>query len=74
MIDLLDDLFGLLIWVGSLALVAWWLWGMKKASTPRKRTPREEAELASLRAAIDRDQDRLLRDLPPVSGPGGSTG
>lgn len=70
----LYDLLRLLFWVGTFALVAWWLWGMKKASAPRKRTAREEAELASLRAAIDRDQDRVLRDLPPFTGPGGATG
>ena len=74
MIELFYDLLGLIFWVGTFALIAWWIWGMKKASAPRKRTPREEAELASLRAAIDRDQDRVLRDLPPVSGAGGSTG
>lgn len=65
MIDLFYDLLGLVVWIGTIALVAWWLWGMKKASAPRKRTEREDAELASLRAAIDRDQDRRLRDLAP---------
>lgn len=65
MIDLFYDLLGLVVWIGTIALVAWWLWGMKKASAPRKRTEREDAELASLRAAIDRDQDRRLRDPAP---------
>ena len=65
MIELFFDLLGLLFWIGTIAFVGWWLWGMKKASAPRKRTAREDAELASLRAAIDRDQDRLLKDLPP---------
>lgn len=55
----------LVVWIATFALIAWWLWGMRKASRPRKRTPREDAELASLRAAIDRDQDQLLRSLPP---------
>lgn len=63
----LYDLVVLVVWVGTFALIGWWLWGMRKARAPRKRTPREEAELASLRAAIDRDQEQLLRDLPASS-------
>lgn len=66
-IDLVYDLLGLAFWVGSIGLVLWWVWGMRKAGQPRRRTPREEAELASLRAAVDRDQDRLLGTLPPVT-------
>lgn len=69
MIELFYDLLSLTFWLGTFALIVWWLWGMKKASTPRKRTTREEAELASLRGAIDRDQDELLRKLPPRSDP-----
>lgn len=66
MIDLLYDLLGLAYWLAIIGLVVWVVWSMKKASTPRKRSPREQAELASLRAAMDRDQDEVLRALPPT--------
>lgn len=68
MIDLLYDLLGVAYWLGIIGLVVWVVWSMKKASTPRKRSPREEAELASIRAATDRDQDEVLRTLPPTQG------
>ncbi len=54
MTDLLLDLLGLAYWVALIGLVLWWVCSMKKASRPRPRTPREEAELQSLRAAIER--------------------
>lgn len=63
------ELLGYAYWLGIIAVVVWWIWGMKKASKPRKRSPREEVELASLRAAIDGDQDEVLRRLPPVQTP-----
>lgn len=70
MIELLYDLVGLVFWFGTFAFVAWWLWSMRKGSVAPKRTPREEQELADLRAAIGRDQDRLLADLPSLSDEG----
>lgn len=54
MTDLLFDLLGLAYWAAIIGLVGWWVWRMKKASKPRRRTPREEAELAGLRAALER--------------------
>ena len=68
MIDLFYDLLSLAYWLGIIGLVAWVVWSMKKASRPRKRSSREQAELASLRAAMDRDQDEVLRALPPTQG------
>ncbi len=54
MTDLLLDLLGLAYWAAVIGLIVWWVWSMKKASRPRPRTPREEAELHSLRVAIER--------------------
>lgn len=54
MTDLLFDLLGLAYWAAIIGLVGWWVWSIKKASRPRRRTPREEAELAGLRAALAR--------------------
>lgn len=65
MVPLIYDLLGLVFWLGTIGLVVWWVWSMRKAAKPRRRTPREEAELSSLRAAIDRDQDRLLGTRRP---------
>lgn len=52
----MTDLFAVVYWAGTAAVVVWWLWSMRKASQPRRRTPREAAELASLLAAIERLQ------------------
>lgn len=68
MIDLFYDLLGLAYWLAIIGLVVWVVWSMKKASKPRKRSPREQAELASLRAAMDQDQDEVLQTLPPTQG------
>lgn len=68
MIDLFYDLLGLAYWLGIIGLVVWVVWSMKKAAKPRKRSPREQAELSSLRAAMDQDQDEVLRALPPAQG------
>ncbi len=54
MTDLLFDLLGLAYWAALIGLIVWWVWSIKKASRPRPRTQREEAELQSLRAAIER--------------------
>lgn len=63
MIELFYDLLGLAFWLGTIAFVGWWLWNMKRASAPRRRTAREEAELAGLRAAIQREQ--AVKPLEP---------
>jgi len=54
MSELLSDLLGLAYWAAIVGGVLWLLWSMRRRSRPRARTPREEAELASLRAAIHR--------------------
>lgn len=41
-------------WVATLGLILWWFLSMRKASKPRVRTPREQAELDSVRAAVSR--------------------
>jgi len=53
MSELLYGLFGLAYWAAIVGGVLWWIWSMRRSSRPRVRTPREEAELAGLRAAID---------------------
>ena len=71
MIELFYDVLGLVFWLGTLGLVGWWVWSMRKAATPRRRTPREEAELAGLRAALDAERT-LTPNEPPTraSDPG----
>jgi hypothetical protein len=54
--ELLYDLLGLAYWAAIVGGVAWWIWSIRKARRPKARTPRDEAELAGLRAAIDRDR------------------
>ena len=54
MTDLLFDLLGFAYWAAIIGLVMWWVWSTKKASRPQRRTPREDAELAGLRAALAR--------------------
>lgn len=56
MTELLDDPLALLYWVAIAAVVVWWAASMRKASRPRRRSPREDAELASVLAAIERLQ------------------
>ena len=56
MTELLYDLLGLAYWAAIVGGVAWWIWSIRKARRPKARTPRDEAELAGLRAAIDRDR------------------
>lgn len=53
MIDL-GDLFTIFYWLALLALVLWWVRGMRRAARPRTRTAREEVELASVQAALAR--------------------
>ncbi len=54
MSQLLCDLLGLAYWAAIGGGVLWWILSMRRNSRPRVRTPREQAELAELRAAIDR--------------------
>lgn len=56
MTDLLFDLLGYAYWAAIVGVVVWWVWSMNKASKRRRRSPREDAELAGLRDAIERDQ------------------
>lgn len=56
MSELLYDLLGLAYWAAITGAVAWWIWSIRKARRPRALTPREQAELSGLRAAIDRDR------------------
>ncbi len=53
MSELLYELLGLVYWAAIAGGVMWWIWSRRRGSRPRVRTPREEAELARLRAAID---------------------
>lgn len=68
MLELLYDLRRLAFSLGTIGLVAFWVWSARRTTRPRPRTDREQAELAGLLAAIDADQDRLLRSLPAVNG------
>ena len=54
--ELLYDLLGLAYWAAIVGGVGWWIWSIRKARRPRSMTPREQAELWGLRAAIDRDR------------------
>lgn len=54
MSELLYDLLGLGFWAAIAGGTLWWIWSIRRSSRPRVRTPREEAELAGLRGAIDR--------------------
>jgi hypothetical protein len=56
MTGLLTDPLALLYWVAIAAAVVWWAWSMRKAARPRRRSPREDAELACVLAAIERLQ------------------
>jgi len=51
MSELLYDVLAGAFWVVTIAGVLWWIWSVRRVSRPRARTPREEAELAGLRAA-----------------------
>lgn len=65
MSELLSDLLVLAYWAAIIGGVLWWIWSIRRSSRPRSRTPREDAELAGLRTAIDRDRRQ------PASRPGG---
>lgn len=52
------DLLGFVSWAAVVAGVLWWIWSIRRSSRPRSRTPREQAELAGLRAAIDRGRSQ----------------
>ena len=67
MIDAFYDLLGLAYWLGIIAVVVWWIRSMRKAARPRARTPREEAELAALRQALDREHGTTGIDQAPAA-------
>lgn len=56
MSELLYDLLGLAYWAAIIGGLLWWFLAVRKARRPRVRTRQEHAELAGLRAAIDRDR------------------
>jgi hypothetical protein len=64
---LLENLFGLLYWLAILGGIAWWVWIVRKSrkvSSP-KRSTRENAELASLRALLSEREDKSKGEWPP---------
>ncbi len=50
----LSDVLTVAYWLALLGLVAWWVIGVRRSSKPPARSAREEAELASVRAALAR--------------------
>ena len=54
MSELLYDLLGFAYWAAIIGGVLWWLWSMRRSRRPPVKTPREQAELAGLRAATGR--------------------
>jgi len=60
MIELLYGLLGLAYWAAIIGGVLWLIWSLRRGRRPRKRTAREEAELAGLRAAIDRGRQQRV--------------
>lgn len=54
MSELLYDLLRLTYWAALIGGVLWWISSLRRGKRPPARTPREEAELAGLRAAMDR--------------------
>lgn len=64
---LLENLFSLLYWLAILGGIGWWIWIVRKsrkASTP-KRSQRENAELASLRAQLSELEQKSTGERPP---------
>jgi hypothetical protein len=64
---LLENLFSLLYWLAILGGFCWWVWIVlksRKASTP-KRSQREHAELASLRAQLSELERKSSSEQPP---------
>ena len=58
MTQLLSDLLGLTFWTAIVGGVLWWVWSIRRSSRSRTQTPAEDAELAGLQAAFDRDRRR----------------
>lgn len=54
MAELLYRAYEIIVWGGTLLLVLYWLWAMRRAKRPVKLTREERAELASLREAVGR--------------------
>ena len=53
MLEQLFSLLYLLSWIGGFALLAWWLWSLRRARTRPPPAPREDqAEIARLRAHL----------------------
>lgn len=64
---LLENLFSLLYWLAILGGIGYWVWIVRKsrkASTP-KRSTRENAELASLRAQLSKLEQKSSGERPP---------
>lgn len=72
MIELLYDLLGWAYWLAIIAVVVWWVNGMRKAAKPRPRTPQEEAELASVRRALAGEHATPAQAPAAVSGEPGN--
>lgn len=67
MIDAFYDLLGLAYWLAIIVFVVWWVMSIRKAGKPRPRTPREEAELAALRQALERERGTTGIDAAPAA-------
>ncbi len=53
MIDL-ADILRYAYWLAIIALVVWWVRGMRRAAKPTVRSPLDERELTRVRAALAR--------------------
>lgn len=53
MTEILSTLLSYLYWVAIIGGVGWWIWSMRRSSTPPKRSAADSAELARIRAALE---------------------
>lgn len=61
MTEVLVALLGYLYWIALVGGIGWWIWAVRRSSTPPKRSATDSAELARVRAALaDLDQARAL--------------
>jgi len=72
-LDQLFSLIYLLSWIGGIALLAWWLWSLRRARTapPPAPRPEDQAEIARLRAHLGVDGSENTVPAPD-SGPAGA--
>lgn len=54
MSELLYGLLSYAYWAAIIGGIVWWVWSMRRSRRAPVRTPREDAELAGLRAATHR--------------------